>query len=51
MHAATGPRHVVKGHLEDIIGTFQERDGMLLLLLPHPSGVSRWLNDPEHLVR
>ncbi len=32
-----------------VIGTFQERDGMLLLPLPHPSGVSRWLNPPEHL--
>ncbi|HJT57032.1 MAG TPA: uracil-DNA glycosylase family protein [Ktedonobacteraceae bacterium] len=38
-----------KGHLEDIIGTFEERDGMLLLPLPHPSGVSRWLNDAEHM--
>lgn len=38
-----------RGRLEDIIGTFQERDGMRLLPLPHPSGVSRWLNDPEHL--
>src|SRR5215471_15925080 len=38
-----------KVKLEDVIGTFQERDGMLLLPLPHPSGVSRWLNDPEHL--
>ena len=38
-----------KGRLEDIIGTFEERDGMLFLPLPHPSGVSRWLNDPEHL--
>jgi uracil-DNA glycosylase len=37
-----------EGRLEDIIGTFQERDGMLLLPLPHPSGVSRWLNDPGH---
>jgi uracil-DNA glycosylase len=37
-----------KGKLEDIIGTYQERDGMLFLPLPHPSGVSRWLNDPEH---
>jgi uracil-DNA glycosylase family 4 len=37
-----------KGKLEHIIGTFQERDGMLLLPLPHPSGVSRWLNEPEH---
>ena len=38
-----------KGRLEDIIGTFKERDGMLLLPLPHPSGVSRWLNDTEHM--
>src|SRR5215471_13448074 len=38
-----------KGRLEDIIGTFEERNGMLLLPLPHPSGVSRWLNVPEHL--
>lgn len=37
-----------KGRLEEIIGTYQERAGMLLLPLPHPSGVSRWLNDPEH---
>lgn len=37
-----------KGRLEEIIGTFQERAGVLLLPLPHPSGVSRWLNDPEH---
>ena len=34
--------------LEDVIGTYQERDGRLLLPLPHPSGVSRWLNDAEH---
>jgi uracil-DNA glycosylase family 4 len=38
-----------KVKLEDVIGTFQEREGMLFLPLPHPSGVSRWLNDPEHL--
>jgi uracil-DNA glycosylase family 4 len=37
-----------KVRLEEIIGTFEERDGMLLLPLPHPSGVSRWLNDPAH---
>ena len=37
-----------KVRLEDVIGTFQERDRMLLLPLPHPSGVSRWLNDPAH---
>src|SRR5258706_12864541 len=39
----------VKVRLEDIIGTFEERDGMFLLPLPHPSGVSRWLNEPEHM--
>jgi len=38
-----------KAKLEDVIGTFQEREGMLFLPLPHPSGVSRWLNEPEHL--
>ena len=37
-----------KGLLEDIIGTFEERDGMIFLPLPHPSGVSRWLNDRDH---
>jgi uracil-DNA glycosylase family 4 len=37
-----------KGRLQDIIGTFEERDGMLFLPLPHPSGVSRWLNDRDH---
>lgn len=37
-----------KGRLEDIIGTYEERDGMLFLPLPHPSGVSRWLNDADH---
>ena len=37
-----------KGKLEDIIGTYLERDGMFFLPLPHPSGVSRWLNDSMH---
>ena len=38
-----------KVKLEDVIGTYLERKGKLFLPLPHPSGVSRWLNDPEHL--
>ncbi|MFL5702568.1 MAG: uracil-DNA glycosylase family protein [Ktedonobacteraceae bacterium] len=38
-----------KVRLEDVIGTYREHDGMFLLPLPHPSGVSRWLNDPAHL--
>lgn len=37
-----------KTRLEEIIGTFHEREGMLLLPLPHPSGVSRWLLAPDH---
>jgi uracil-DNA glycosylase len=37
-----------KIRMEQIIGTFQERDSMLWLPLPHPSGVSRWLLDPDH---
>ena len=38
-----------KVKLDEVIGTYQEREEMLFLPLPHPSGVSRWLNDPEHL--
>jgi uracil-DNA glycosylase family 4 len=34
--------------LEDVIGSYVERNGVYLLPLPHPSGVSRWLNAPEH---
>ena len=34
--------------LEEIVGTLVEQDGKLLLPLPHPSGASRWLNDPPH---
>jgi uracil-DNA glycosylase family 4 len=37
-----------KARLEDIIGTYKERNGTILIPLAHPSGVSRWLNDPEH---
>ena len=38
-----------KVKLEEVIGTYRVREEMLFLPLPHPSGVSRWLNDPEHL--
>lgn len=34
--------------LQEIVGTFREHEGMLLLPLPHPSGVSRWLLVPDH---
>jgi uracil-DNA glycosylase family 4 len=37
-----------KSKLDDVIGTYREHDNMLWLPLPHPSGLSRWLNDPAH---
>jgi uracil-DNA glycosylase len=34
--------------LDRLVGTMPEIDGRLVLPLPHPSGVSRWLNDAAH---
>ncbi len=34
--------------LTDVIGTATLRDGIRYLPLPHPSGVSRWLNEQEN---
>jgi len=34
--------------LEEVIGVSFERNGVHILPLPHPSGVSRWLNDAQH---
>lgn len=34
--------------LERLVGTEHRIDGRIFLPFPHPSGVSRWLNDPEH---
>jgi uracil-DNA glycosylase len=34
--------------LSAVVGTTAAIDGRLVVPLPHPSGVSRWLNDPEH---
>jgi uracil-DNA glycosylase len=34
--------------LSELIGQRFERDGIILIPLPHPSGASRWLNLPEH---
>ncbi len=36
------------GSLTDVVGTAVERDGVRYLPLPHPSGVSRWLNEPAN---
>jgi uracil-DNA glycosylase len=37
-----------RGSLDTLVGTIVEIDGRWILPLPHPSGVSRWLNDPVH---
>lgn len=34
--------------LDDVVGASCERSGVHILPLPHPSGVSRWLNDTGH---
>lgn len=34
--------------LEEVIGQAFEQNGALVIPLPHPSGVSRWLNTPAH---
>lgn len=34
--------------LDQVVGTVIEVDGRRVLPLPHPSGVSRWLNDAAH---
>ncbi len=34
--------------LEELVGTIYEDGGRLYVPLPHPSGRSRWLNDPRH---
>ncbi len=35
--------------LTTAVGTSTVRDGVCYIPLPHPSGVSRWLNDPGNL--
>lgn len=37
------------GSLAEVVGTGTIRDGVRYLPLPHPSGVSRWLNEPANL--
>ena len=37
-----------RASLDRVVGTLAEVDGRPVLPLPHPSGVSRWLNDPAH---
>mgnify|MGYP001105632148 CR=1 FL=1 len=35
--------------LTSVVGTAVDRDGVVYIPLPHPSGVSRWLNDPANV--
>jgi uracil-DNA glycosylase len=35
--------------LTAVVGTTVTRDGVLYIPLPHPSGVSRWLNEPANV--
>jgi uracil-DNA glycosylase len=35
--------------LASVVGTAEVREGVRYLPLPHPSGVSRWLNEPANL--
>ena len=45
-------RRLVPGRsLGDCIGTTFDYDGATVIPLPHPSGVSRWLNAPENRAR
>ena len=37
-----------KTSLADAVGTARVIDGVTYIALPHPSGASRWLNDPAH---
>jgi uracil-DNA glycosylase len=37
--------------LTDAIGKSYERDGAIVIPLPHPSGASGWLNDPANRAR
>src|SRR2546427_839475 len=37
-----------KVSLDDAVGRSRVKQGVTLIPLPHPSGASRWLNDPAH---
>ena len=37
--------------MTDLIGERFERDGRIIVPLPHPSGASQWFNAPENKVR
>jgi uracil-DNA glycosylase len=39
------------GRLSEAVGETFERDGVVYVPLPHPSGASTWLNAPENEAR
>jgi uracil-DNA glycosylase family 4 len=41
-------RYFPKRALTELIGRSMVTDGIVYIPLPHPSGASRWLNQPEH---
>lgn len=41
-------RYLPRTPLADLIGERVDRGDLALIPLPHPSGASRWLNQPEH---
>lgn len=40
-----------KPTMTDLIGQRFERDGRIIVPLPHPSGASQWFNAPANKVR
>src|SRR5262249_1834127 len=42
------PRRLPRPSRGECIGMSFDRDGATVIPLPHPSGVSRWLNAPEN---
>jgi uracil-DNA glycosylase len=49
---AVGLFYPPKTRLDDVIGSsIQDEEGRHIVPLPHPSGASRWLNDPRNVGR
>lgn len=44
-------RFLGKGTLTSRIGEQFEREGRIMVPLPHPSGASQWFNDPDNKLR
>ena len=51
LRMTVSPRMTSSLRMTEVIGERFERDGRILLPLPHPSGASQWFNTPEHQAR